>query len=599
MDLIINILVGLIILTLLAVAFYNFLPQIEEFLEEKFNIKVDIARSSASNGVLGQIFFKYHHRDIDAWIEWMKISDSNIKTKAIETLIEHIESVPANWGGITPEAIRALSKFNYREHITIFKTNLSVAKKSWKKYKVASSCYEASLKGIIEINEESGIKALEEEMGKKLSVGNEEKTICIINALASCSENANTDHLFIRILTNPEENLKAKNHAIGVIQKFSPEKSSNIFFTCVKKYIDETKEPIGQDNLNCYETLLNLCTKSINAQTFEYIIQACNHTFLSHSTLNVLDLILKGSRGLFKHDQLYKLLYCIKDEREKVASALAVSYGLNGSEKEVLRYSDPLKIFKFEKAPLVEIRIDNATAIEVPKILQEYNDALVSALKERATKKQAGQPGGILISGFTVDEKILLCRAIAVEKRWSFIYGNYDDLVSSGSNAKNFLDTVNKNKPCIAFIDDLGQLIVNKNDTLLKYIKQIANEPSIFLVGTIKEEAPINDQGTSTLVANNEDLVYLFPRAIEINKCSDAFKMRVLMPKLGFLDASRGVDRLESLDINKPSVDMSPLEYEKFLSDYLKISLLIYGKLINADEYIKLRQIEKEELVKA
>ncbi len=192
-----------------------------------------------------------------------------------------------------------------------------------------------------------------------------------------------------------------------------------------------------------------------------------------------------------------------------------------------------------------------------------------------------------------------LCRAIAVEKRWSFIYGNYNDLVNSGSNAKNFLDTVNKNKPCIAFIDDLGQLIVNKNDTLLKYIKQIANEPSIFLVGTIKEEAPINDQGTSTLVANNEDLVYLFPRAIEINKCSDAFKMRVLMPKLGFLDASRGVDRLESLDINKPSVDMSPLEYEKFLSDYLKISLLIYGKLINADEYIKLRQIEKEGLVKA
>jgi hypothetical protein len=69
MDLIINILVGLIILTLLAVAIYNFLPQIEQFLEEKFNIKVDIARSSANNGVLGQIFFKYHHRDIDAWIE--------------------------------------------------------------------------------------------------------------------------------------------------------------------------------------------------------------------------------------------------------------------------------------------------------------------------------------------------------------------------------------------------------------------------------------------------------------------------------------------------------------------------------------------------
>ena len=599
MDLIINILVGLIILTLLAVAFYNFLPRIEEFLEEKFNIKVDIARSSASNGVLSQIFFKYHHRDIDAWIEWMKLSDSNIKTKAIETLIEHIESVPANWGGITPEAIRALSKFNYREHITIFKTNLSVAKKSWKKYKVASSCYEAALKGIIEINEDSGIKTLEEELAKKLSVGNEEKTISIVNALATCSEKANTDHLFIRILTNPDEHIKAKNHAIGVIQKFSPEKSNSIFLTSVKKYVEETREPLGQDNLNAYETILNLCTKDINSQTFEYILQGCNNTFLSISTYNVLDLVLKSSRTLFKPDQIYKILFQTKDDREKISNALSVSFGLNAKERELLRYSDPLKVFKFEKAPMVEINIDNATAIEVPKILQEYNDTLMSALKERATKKQSGQPGGILITGFTEDEKILLCRAIAVEKRWSFIYGNYNDLVSSGSNAKNFLDTVNKDKPCIAFIDDIGQLLVKKDENFYKYLKQIANEPSIFLVGALKEEAAVNINGISSLVESDEELVYLFPRAIEINKCSDAYKMRVLMPKLSTLDATRGADVLDKLDINKPSANMSPLEYEKFLANYLKVSLLIYGKLIHADEYIRLSQIDKEGLVAA
>ena len=59
MDLIINILVGLIILTIGALALYNYLPKIEEFLEEKFNIKVDIARSSANNGVLSQIFLKH------------------------------------------------------------------------------------------------------------------------------------------------------------------------------------------------------------------------------------------------------------------------------------------------------------------------------------------------------------------------------------------------------------------------------------------------------------------------------------------------------------------------------------------------------------
>jgi hypothetical protein len=599
MDLIINILVGLIILTLLALALYNFLPQIEEFLEEKFNIKVNIARNSANIGVLGEIFFKYNHRDVDAWIEWMKISQSSIKTKAIQTLIEHIESVPANWGGITPEAIRALSQFNQREHITIFKTNLSVAKRSWKKYKVSSSCYEASLKAILAINEESGIKTLEEELAKRLSSGNEDKTICILNALATCSENSNIEHLFIRILTNPDEDIKAKNHAVGVVQKFSPEKSNSIFFTSVKKLIEETKEPLSQDNLNSYETILNLCTKSISPQTFDYIIQACNHSFLSTSTLNVLDLALKSSKDIFKPEQLYKLLNHIRDDRDKIGTALSVANGLSAAEKEILRYNDPLKTFAFTKAPVVEININNATAIEVPKILVEYNDRLLSAIKERASKKQSGQAGGLLITGFTESEKILLCRSIAVEKRWSFIYGNYDDLVSSGSNAKNYFDIVTKNKPCIAFLDDIGNLITNKNESFLKYLKQIANDPSVFVVGALKEEVITNEKGVCSLIENDDEMTSIFPKTVEINKCSDSFKMRVLQPKLGFLDAIRGADKLERLDINKPSADMSPLEYEKFLTNYLRISLLIYGKLINADEYIRLNQIEKEAFVKA
>jgi hypothetical protein len=74
--------------------------------------------------------------------------------------------------------------------------------------------------------------------------------------------------------------------------------------------------------------------------------------------------------------------------------------------------------------------------------------------------------------------------------------------------------------------------------------------------------------------------------------------MRILQPKLSALNASRGGEVLDRLDINKPSADMSPLEYEKFITNYLRISLLIYGKLIHADEYLRLNQIEDERLTK-
>ncbi|MEY3369886.1 MAG: hypothetical protein RLZZ361_556 [Cyanobacteriota bacterium] len=597
MDLIINILIGLIIITLLVVGLFNFIPQIEEFLEEKLNIKINIARSSVSNGVLSQIFFKYHHKDIDGWIEWMKLSDSKVKTKALETLIEHIESAPANWGGITPEVIRALSMFYYREHITIFKTTLSVAKKAWKKYKISSSCYESALKAILTINEESGIKNLEEELSKKLSSSNEEKTICIANALASCTPEANIDYLFIKILTDPNEIFKAKNHTINIIQKFSPEKSNGIFLTCIKKLIDETKEPISLDDLNIYETMLNYCTKSINSQIFDYIIQGCNNSFLINNTINVLELAIKTNKKLFSPDQLYKLLYNIKDDKDKIGNALSIAQGLSSTEKELIRYSNPLQINKFEKAPIVEININNAVAIEIPKILNDYYEQLKSALKERATKKQAGEFGGILITGFTESEKILLCRAISVEKRWSFIYGNYEDLINSGSNAKNYFDSINKNKPCLAFLDDIGKMFSQIDENFLKYIKQSINEQSVFFIGTLKEEADINEKGICSLLENNQELLSLFPRSIEINKCSDAFKMKVLLPKLSGLSNNRGGEILDKLDINKPSANLSPLEYEKFVHNYLRVSLLIYGKLIEADEYIRLTQTKEENLI--
>jgi len=596
MDLVINILFGLIILTMVLVALYNNIPKIEEILEDKFNIKVNIARRSAKNSVLSQIFIKYNHKDIDAWIEWMKLSNPNTRNKAIETIINHIESAPANWGGVTAEAIRALSKFRNKDHIATFRETLAVAKKSWLKYKVSSSCYEAALKAIIEIDEDLGIKTLEDELTKKLSVGNDGKTISIVNALSACSEEANIDNLYIKILSNPEETLRAKNHTINVILKSSPEKSSNIFFACFKKYIDETKEPISLDNLNIYETIFNQCVKANNSKSFDYVLQACNHKFLAKSTLNILDLVIKSSKETFQPDQLYKLLFNIKDEREIIKGALEVSHSLNITEKKILKYNDPLQVFKFEKAPLVVVNIENATAIEVPKIISEYYDSLLTAIKDRGRMKQSGQAGGILITGCAEEEKLLLCRAISVERRWSFIYGNYNDLASSGSRTKNFLDAMNRNKPCIAYIDNFKQILNNQNDSFVKNLRMIANEPSIFLIGSINEDAPVNDRGYSKLIETSQDLMYLFPKTLEINKCSDSFKNRILMNKLTGISPNRGLDVIEELEINKPTEDMTPLEYEKFLVDYLTISLLIFGKLVHSDEFNKLTVYQQEDL---
>jgi hypothetical protein len=122
----------------------------------------------------------------------------------------------------------------------------------------------------------------------------------------------------------------------------------------------------------------------------------------------------------------------------------------------------------------------------------------------------------------------------------------------------------------------------------------MGTETSVFLIGSIKEEATINDAGCCSLIAGDEELELIFPKAVEVSKCTDAFKNKILQPKLSLLDSSRGVDSWESFDILKPTADMSPLEYEKYLANYFRASLLVYGKLIHSDEFEKLEQINFE-----
>lgn len=592
MGLIINILITLIGLTILIVALFNYIPQIEKLLEEKLNIS--LSRGSKDHGILSQIFYKYNHRDVNAWSDWIMTQGQNHRIKAIEMLIEHLESVPANWGAVTPEAIKALSKFENREHITILRTMLSLAKKSWKKYKITSACYEEALKAIISINEDSAIKVLSDELGKKISSGNEEKTMCIINALESFSEEADIGDLFTQILTNTDENLKTRNHAINTAQRISDDKSHKVFFASVKKFLEELSGPFAGDDIQVYDAIFNLVTKTIDEETFQLILQACNHEHLASTSIYVLELVLKGNHDQFTPAQLYTLINLEKDHKDKIGNALASSYGLSANEKEVIKYEDPLDTYKFEKAPIVESHIDTATAIEVPKIISEYYEKLMAILKDRAVKKQTGSPGGVLITGFTDQEKILLTRAVAVEKRWSFVFGIYDDLINSGSNAKNFIDTVTRNKPCLVYLDEVGGLLVNKLDSFTKYVKQMGAETSVFLIGSMKEEAEINENGCSKLIAGDEELESIFPKAFEITKCNDGFKNKILQNKLSMLDNTRGVETWEQFEILKNTVDMSPLELEKYLAQYFRASLLVHGKLIHADEFDKLSKIKIE-----
>ena len=58
--------------------------------------------------------------------------------------------------------------------------------------------------------------------------------------------------------------------------------------------------------------------------------------------------------------------------------------------------------------------------------------------------------------------------------------------------------------------------------------------------------------------------------------------------KLDKLQPGREGEKAEQFNILKPSKDMAPFEFEKFLTKYFRASLLVHGLLIEINEFEKL-----------
>ncbi len=585
----IDLVIALIIITVIAGAIYYYLPQIDKLLQEKLNISLF---RSQYTGPLADIFLYYNHKDSLAWSEWIKTQETRIQEDAIQKLIDHIEASPTSWGSITPEAIRGLARFNIRGHITILKGVLGAARKMWSKFKTCAPCYEEACKGMIEIHAESAKNILNDELEQKIS-NDEEKVTCIVNALKGIPETIDINPIFVKILTDGSNSFKVRSLAVSAAQSRSASEAHQIFIETLDSFINNPGGNFMGDDTRIFENLLNMVTQDIDEETFDIILSACNSMNFSVTTINALNLILKSSYSEFTPQQLYMLSHLENDTKQSIPKTLSEIFSLSDGEFELLKIPDVNKDYPFKKAPVVEENCNDAKLMEVPSIVGSFYEDLKDILKKRSVSKQNGISGGILLTGYTDSEKLFLSRAIATEKRWSFIYAAYEDLVSSTANLKTLQDSINSNKPCIVYIDEVESFFSDADPNTGKILKQLATDHMVFLIGTARDEADINEEGCSVMVAGNEELEAIFPEAMEITYCSEAFKNKVLNSKLAILEA-RDHENIESYDINGPTNEMSPFEYEKYLSKYLRASLLVHGCLIESTEFEKLDAINFE-----
>jgi hypothetical protein len=586
MSLLINIIITLIGITIVIVAFYNYIPVLEKFLAEK--LKLSLFKKSKDHGVLGQIFYKYNHKDAGSWVEWAKTQDASVQEEAINLLIKHIDNIPAIWGSVTPEAIKALGKFEKIEHISIMKSILNACKKMWKKYKICEASYEAALIGIVSINLNKAKISLKDEIKE---IEEEAQAIAICNTLSIFPEEEDINQLFVDILTNQNITRKSRNYAINIANKRSEEQAHLTFIETVKKIL-ESKRALNEEDISIFETLLNLITKEITSDSFNLLRQACSHEDLSKTSINSLSLILKSNFSEFNSEQLYTLINLKKDESQSLFNTIADFNKLTADEKSLCEYYNFDEIYPFKKAPIV--KETKTTTLEPPECIAKILQNFMDALKEHSTNKQNGTTGGIVLSGYSDLEKLCIARVAASQRKWHFIYAAVEDVMASGSTAKSMLDAILTSKPCILYLDEINILIKNLDNPLVKQLKTLATDPLVNIIATLKDNVEINDKRLCTLFINNSDLQYLFPITIEIGLPNDASKNILLQEKIAKLNHERKIENIENYQILDSTNNISLFELDKYLTKYFRASILCSNQLISKVDFEKLDSLEFE-----
>lgn len=579
-SLLINILITLVGLTIIIVGAFSFFPNLEKALEEK--LKNSLSRKSKDHGPLAQILYKYNHKDSHAWSDWILTQDPTVQQEALEKLIAHIEQSPSSWGAITPEVITALSKFSDQAHIKILRGVLSAARKMWKKYMVCESCYTEALRGIIHINPTEALGIIPYELGKIIETeAKEEQGVSIVTALTEFSQDTDLNDIFKQIIIDGKQAPRVREYAMTVVADTYAEQAPGIFSESVKGFtlFDNI---LTLDDQKIFETLLHAATKEINDESFELIFESLTNPKLSQTTIKVLDLILKSHVKDFSSEQLYKLSHCEEDQYGSVANMMAAAYDLKPPEKALTIYQDVVEEFPFKKAPINNEHANKA--LPIPDGMEEIYEKLKDIIKERSIGKQTGISGGIVLTGYSNEEKLYLCRAYAAERKQHFIYASFDDVLGSSTTAKSLLDLIATHKPCIVYFDDIDSIFKNLDPSFVKSFKHYFIDSTITIIGTLNVEAEI-DENNSCALFDRAELKDLFPNALEISNLSDAYKNKVLAVKLGQLEASRGQQNYESLNILEPTDKMSFFEFNIYLTKYFKASLIVFGALLPVQEF--------------
>lgn len=580
-----NVFITLILVCIVAAYIYNSWPKLSKLLEEKLKISLFREASDKSSQPLKLVFYKFNHNGGDDWINWMMQQDEMTKERAFAKLLDHLEGDPKKWGAATPEAVKAVSKFEFEENFDVLVDFLDSCKTMWGRYKAITPCYEEACKGVIQVNPANAKDIIFNEIkfnGPRTT--KEQITKSVALALPDFPEDFNIDDIFLYILTNQKLSSKIRDQVIRITEDRNGENVRELFIEALKAFIDPSFGEIEGDNLKIYHRLVNLATNIIDEEIFNLLVKGSTNEHSGITTIKLLAELVSNSNIEFSDHHLIEI-YKLGLKDPLLINALAKRHALSTSELGVVENENAPSQYPFKKDTInSEQRKEEFT---VPQGVKDSFTIINDALAKRSVINESGENvegGGVLVGGAAEADKLFCARVLASQRKWSLIYGKYEEL--TGMNINNLIDEANEVKPCLLYIENVHKILLEGNDSkALKTLKQLCADPMIFIIGTIDKDIDIKEEGQKLPVFLDSLPRDVFPLVRNLETCDDQRQGKILDEYLKNISSDKYGTEFNASELLAKVTSKSAIDIISYLLSYFKFSLLTHGELISANEY--------------
>ncbi len=579
---------------------YQNYQKIEEMLGNKLSESLD-RLGDPKLQPFRKVFHQYQHRSAELWYEWIRGQDKAVKDIAFDKLLDYLDSPLEKLGSVTVDAIKTVLAFKREKSFSAITNLLKKARKAWGQYKTVEVFYEKAVVGLALMNSKDAEKFILAEL--EIAKHKNDFDSLLLSLMKAIEKLEHSEPIEAAVLESVTENLlkfDVKKQALGLIEKYDLETQKRMYFKIFKKYLSSSSKILEENEDKIIEIVLSKLKKytsvDFDQEIWSCILEAAENEKLVNITSNFLCDVIHYEDQI-EAEQLADLLKLKEPGRTKYTEAMANRNKLNEKELALLKNHIKKEHIEFETKSF-NIEKSKKTMTVASELAGEYHRLEQIFIGGAAIKNDKNNGVILIISGDAEIEKLYLLRALAANSNIAFAYIDSFTLINAPDLMMTLSNTLNNNKPCITYIDNLDTTLSKKLEKsqaqhlkdINKIIKELCIIPNMLFIGNIshskenlKATVPDLDKAIKNSSHGNYKIIH------EINKPDIKDRRRV------FQNFQQKLQDKRTLDSEGFSVDallgategFSLIDYQLFLEEFFEISLLIFGALISMPEFLK------------